>query len=175
MPVILLTAKNTEQSTLDGFTSGADDYVVKPFNANILKSRIKNILHNRELLRSLYASQVKISPKAITNNEVDEKFLTKVIQIVEENFENESFSVSLLSNEMFMSKMSLLRKIKAITGENVSDFIISMRLKKAAELLAQTNLTIGEIAENVGYNDQKYFTTSFKRFFNKTPSQYRNT
>lgn len=175
IPVLLLTARSSEESTIDGFGSGADDYIVKPFSAAVLKSRIKNVLHNREQLRQLYSTQIKIEPKEITLNAIDEKFMAKVLKIVEENISNADFSVVTLAEKTFMSRSNLFRKIKSLTGENVSDFILSMRMKKAAEMLQQSSLEITEIAYQSGFNDPKYFTTYFGKVFGKTPLQYRNS
>jgi YesN/AraC family two-component response regulator len=170
----LLTAKSSDENTIEGFNSGADDYIAKPFNASILKSRIRNILISRERLRKLFIGQLTVTPKQITLNSTDEKFMTKLLQVVEENLDNSDFSVEILADRMFMSRMNLFRKIKAITGENASDFISSMRLKKAAQLIAQTGYTFSEIAYMVGFNDPNYFSKCFKQYFGKTASEYRN-
>ncbi len=173
IPVILLTAKNSEESTIEGLNSGADEYITKPFSVNILLSRIKNILQTRENLRKLYARNIIVQPKEITVNNTDELFLEKVLKIVEENIDNPDFTVVNLASETGMSRNTLLLKLKAITGENVNDFITSMRMKRAAQLLLQTNLNVAEIAYMVGFKTPTYFTKCFKDTYEKTPSEYR--
>ena len=174
LPVILLTARNTEKSAIEGFAIGADDYITKPFSAAVLKSRIKNILQTRAMLRQIYSREIKIEPKAITLNPTDEKFMAKALAIVEKNIDNPEFSVVQLADEMIMSRTNLLRKIKVITGDHVSDFINSMRMKKAAQLLLETDLSVSEIANMVGFNYANYFGKCFQKTFGKTPSQYRS-
>ena len=175
IPVVLLTAKNTEENTIKGFDSGADDYIAKPFSAAVLKSRIKNILHTRETLRKLFSGVIKIEPKQITLNATDEKFMTKIFQIVEQNIENSEFSVVMLADSTAMTPKTLLRKIKAVTGENVNDFITSMRMKKAAQLLVSTDRNISEISYMVGFCDPEYFSKCFKNHFGKAPSHFRGS
>lgn len=124
------------------------------------------------MLRQNYSREINVEPKLITVNPTDEKFMANVLKVVEENIDNTNFSVVVFAKECNMSRNTLLLKIKAITGENVNDFISSIRMKKAAQLL-ETDLDIAEIGYKVGFTDPTYFTKCFRKYFAKTPSQYR--
>jgi signal transduction histidine kinase/ligand-binding sensor domain-containing protein/DNA-binding response OmpR family regulator len=172
IPVILLTAKAASDQIITGFQTGADDYITKPFNFEILLSRIKNLLSQRELMRKSFIKHVEINPSEITVTPLDEKLINKAIALVESNISNADFSVEELSRELGMSRVHLYKKLLSITGKTPIEFIRTIRLKRAAQLLKKSQLTISEIAYQVGFNNPKYFTKYFKSEFNVLPSQY---
>ncbi|MCG2616944.1 response regulator [Terrimonas sp. NA20] len=180
IPVILLTAKTTQNDQVTGLETGADMYLTKPFSTKILELNVRNLLAAREKLKQLFLQQVSTytvtaneHPAKITAlNSVEQEFLQKVIQIVEENMDNPDFGVDMLSRKVAMSAPVLYKKIKAVSKMSVNDFVKSLRLKKAAQLLQEKRLTVYEVAYAVGYSDRKYFSQEFKKQFGKTPSEY---
>jgi DNA-binding response OmpR family regulator/signal transduction histidine kinase/ligand-binding sensor domain-containing protein len=173
IPIVLLTAKNTEESTIEGLENGADDYISKPFNMSILKVRVNNLLQSRLLLRKKFIKEPDASVKEISPSAADERFLKKAYEIVEKHLIDTDFDVQLFSSELGMSRAQLYRKIDAVSGQSVNEFIRIVRLKKAAELLLNSDLQISEIVEKVGFNSFAYFTKSFREYFGVTPSQYK--
>lgn len=172
IPIVLLTAKSSEQHTIEGFESGADDYVAKPFSSAILKVRIKSLIDSRELLRKKFIKEPFATIKDFSPSVNDEALFQKAYAIVEKNLSNPDFEVSDFAYEIGMSRAQLYRKIHAVSGQSVKEFIRIIRLKKAAELLISSDMTISEIAYNVGFNSQSYFTTSFTEYFGINPSKY---
>ena len=172
IPIVMLTAKSSEQHTIEGFESGADDYVAKPFSSAILKVRIKNLIGSRELLRKIFMKDPFASIKDFSPSKTDEALLKKAYAIVEKNLSNADFEVNDFAFEIGMSRTQLYRKINAVAGQTVREFIRIVRLKKAAELLITSDLNITEIAYHVGFNSQSYFTTSFTEYFGLNPSKY---
>lgn len=180
IPVILLTAKTTQNDQVTGLETGADMYLTKPFSTKILELNVRNLLAAREKLKQLFLQQVSsftVRPdpepvKLTALNSVEQEFLQKVIQIVEENMDNPDFGVDMLSRKVAMSAPVLYKKIKAVSKMSVNDFVKSLRLKKAAQLLQEKQLTVYEVAYAVGYSDRKYFSQEFKKQFGKTPSEY---
>jgi signal transduction histidine kinase/ligand-binding sensor domain-containing protein/DNA-binding response OmpR family regulator len=172
IPILMLTARSSEQHIIEGFESGADDYVAKPFSSAILKVRIKNIINSRELLRKKFIKDPFAAIKDFSPSKTDEALLKKAYLIVEKNLSNPDFEVNDFAFEIGMSRTQLYRKIDAISGQSVKEFIRIIRLKKAAELLISSNMNISEIAFNVGFNSLSYFTTSFTEYFGINPSKY---
>lgn len=172
IPIILLTAKGSEEAQVSGLETGADDYIVKPFGSAVLLARINNLLASRQRLRERFARGISLEPKEITVTSADERFLQKAMDLLEENMGDYEFDVDAFTQMMPMSRSSLYRKIKALTGHSPSVFIRSMRLKRAAALLASGQLSVSEIAYQVGFLDMSYFSTCFKDQFQRTPSQY---
>ncbi|MFH1194086.1 MAG: two-component regulator propeller domain-containing protein [bacterium] len=172
IPILMLTAKSSEQHTIEGFESGADDYVAKPFSPAILKVRIKSLIESRELLRKKFIKDPFAAIKDFSPSKTDEALLKKAYAIVEQNLSNPNFGVSDFAYEIGMSRTQLYRKIDAVAGQSVKEFIRIIRLKKAAELLVTTDMNINEIAERVGFGSQSYFTTSFTEYFGINPSKY---
>jgi len=173
IPVVLLTAKSADESKIEGYETGADDYLVKPFKLDILKARIKNLLENRRLLRRSYSDNIAAEPEEFTSNAIDHELIKRIYAIVEERIADTDFNPDILARELLMSRSSLYMKIKAITGESVSIFVRNIRLKKAAEMLKQQKHSVTEIAYNVGFNQTQYFSKCFKEVFGMTPSEYR--
>lgn len=172
IPVIILTSRGSNDSKLAGLEIGADDYITKPFNANLLEARVKNLLESRKKLRERFSKEIKVNPKEITLNSSDEHFLEKAVRIVEENMMNTSLDIAFLERELNMSTMQLYRKLKSLTNFSGNEFIKNVRLKKAVQLLETESFTIAEIAYKVGFNDPSYFTRIFKKEFGKSPSEY---
>jgi len=172
IPVILLTAKAAYTHQVSGMETGADAYITKPFRMQMLELTVRNLLMARQSMRKKFAQQLTLMPKNRVIDSPDEKFLNKLMTIVENNIEDSEFDVIKLVNEIGMSQSILYRKIKALTGLNIVDFIKSTRLKQAALLLAQNKLSIADVAYAVGFNDRKYFSKEFKKQFGKSPSEY---
>jgi signal transduction histidine kinase/DNA-binding response OmpR family regulator len=174
IPVILLTARASEAHQLGGLEQGADVYLTKPFNIQLLETHLLNLLKTRQIWQQKYSQQVTLEPRHIPVNGPDQKFLTKLLAIIEDNIENEAFGVPTIAAEIGMSQPVLYKKVKALTTMSVNDFVKSIRLKKAAQLIKQQEYTIYEIAYAVGFSDSKYFSKEFSRQFGMTPSAYKN-
>jgi ligand-binding sensor domain-containing protein/signal transduction histidine kinase/CheY-like chemotaxis protein/AraC-like DNA-binding protein len=172
IPVVLLTARSTVDNWIEGFETGADDYIAKPFHFDIFKARIKNILETRRNLRKLFSQNFNIPPAEITTSHTDEVFLKKVINVVEEHFTDPDFGVEMLIDKMAVSRSLLHKKLTALIDQTAGDFITSMRLNKSIDLLKAQKGNISEIAYQVGFNDPKYFSRIFKKHFGVTPTDY---
>jgi DNA-binding response OmpR family regulator len=172
IPVILLTAMGSEEKQLEGLKAGVNDYITKPFTFEILASRIRNLLAQQELLQKRFQKQIEVNPGEVTITPVDEKFLKQALEVVEKNIDNPDFSVEDFSRDMFMNRVTLYRKILSITGKTAIEFIRSIRLKRAAQLLEKSGMSVAEIAYEVGFNNPKNFTKAFKEEFKILPSQY---
>ena len=172
IPVILLTAMGSEEKQLEGLKAGVNDYITKPFTFEILASRIRNLLAQQELLQKRFQKQIEVNPAEVTITPVDEKFLKQALEIVEKNMDNPEFSVEDFSRDMFMNRVTLYRKILSLTGKTPIEFIRSIRLKRAAQLLEKSGMSIAEIAYEVGFNNPKNFSKAFKEEFKILPSQY---
>jgi signal transduction histidine kinase/ligand-binding sensor domain-containing protein/DNA-binding response OmpR family regulator len=173
IPVLLLTAKHGEESVLEGLKCGADDYIYKPFNEEILKVKIKNVLAFRENLKLNYLNQLKIEPSNITTTSRDKDFIEKAIKVVEESISDSEFDIKTFASNMAVSPSTMLRKMKAITGESSDKFIRTLRLKRAAQLLQSSQLLVTEICYEVGFSSQKHFSATFKKQFGLSPSEYK--
>lgn len=172
IPIILLTAKSSEESLHKGLEKEADAYLLKPFNVKELLLRIKNLIGFREKLREKFKKCITVNPSDITTCSLDEIFLQKALQSVEDNMSNGDFDVELLCEAVGMSRTHLHRKLKAITNQSATEFIRSIRLKRAAQLIKQKAGSISEIAYDVGFNQVPYFTKCFKDMFGVNPSEY---
>ncbi|MFW6245918.1 MAG: hybrid sensor histidine kinase/response regulator transcription factor [Tangfeifania sp.] len=172
IPVILLTARTSDDYKLKGLEIGADDYVFKPFNATVLSARIKNLIESRKKLKQQFSRDLSLTPKDLTVTSPDEKFLTKTLEIVEKNMSDSEFNVDRMVEEIGMSRSVFYRKLKNLTGQSANDFIKIMRLKRAAQILRQNKLTISEVSYEVGFNDPQYFSKCFSKQFGITPSQF---
>ncbi len=173
IPVILLTAKTSPTDQKKGYYIGADAYITKPFNVDILELQVDNLLKTRKNLIRKFKNDLILKPKELTVNSPDETFLSKAIAIVEDNIANPDFNVSTFIDQMNTSRTVIYTKLKALTGQNLSTFIRTIRLKKAAMLLSHTKMNISQVAYEVGFNDLKYFRESFKDHFKQTPSEYK--
>lgn len=175
IPVVLLTAKAGGEDRKEGLETGADDYLIKPFEATELLVRIKNLIESRRKLREHFSREITLQPSAVAITSVDEKFLQRVMQIIETHMSDASFGVEAFSREVAMSRMQLFRKLKALTNHSPGDFIKIIRLKRAADLLSQGAGTIAEVAFLVGFNEPSYFTRCFQKEFGQTPSEFLAT
>lgn len=173
IPVILLTAKTSKESQTTGFTTGADAYITKPFDTNILEVRVHNLLATRKNLIKKFKKDLILEPKELKLISVDELFLQKAIGLVEENMFNQEFTINDFISGLGMSRSALYRKLKALTGQSITGFIRTIKLKRAAQLIVQSQLNISEIAYDLGFNDLKHFRKSFQILFKELPSQYR--
>jgi len=173
IPVLLLTAQTSQESQKEGYKTGADSYVTKPFDANILEQKVKNLLKTRQNLIKKFKKDLILKPKELEITSADEIFLQKSISLIEKNINNPEFTIQDFISEIGMSRSALYRKLKALTGQSISEFIKTIKLKRAAQLITQTKMNISEIAFELGFNDLKHFRKSFKLQFNELPSQYR--
>lgn len=172
IPLILLTARSSEQQQLEGLSTGADDYITKPFNFQLLEAKISNIINLRRNARQLFKSKIRIEAKDITVTSLDEQFMHKAFELVEKNMAVTDYSVEAMSKDMGMSRTLLYKKILALTGRPPLEFVRTLRLKRAALLLTKSQLNVSEIAFQVGFNDPKYFSKHFKNEFGVLPSKY---
>lgn len=172
IPIILLTAKNTLQSRMEGLELGADAYMDKPFSMDLLLTQATNLLNNRNNMRAYYFNSPLSSIKSMAYTKADERFLKKLNDIINEHIDNVDFDVEMIANQMNLSRPTLYRKISGLSNLTPNELIKISRLKKAAELILQGNLRIYEIAEAVGFNSQSYFSRAFSKQFNMSPSQY---
>ena len=173
IPVILLTARTPLIFKMEGFETGADDYITKPFSVALLQIRVNNLLQSRKQLRERYSKDITLQPRNIAITSADEIFLDKVLQFIDDNIMEPTLNVEQLGKEVNMSRMTLYRKIKALTNQSVIEFIRSTRLKKAAQLLLRNEHTVNEVAYMVGFSDVDYFRKWFKTEFGVTPKEYK--
>ena len=174
IPVILLTAKASGESKIEGLETGADDYIMKPFDAKELKVRIRNLIEQRKKLREHFLKEgfFNLDNKDITS--VDKKFLEKTVKIINEHLSDSSFGVELFANKIALGRATLHKKLVALVGEPPSELIKRMRLGKAAKLIEKNLGNISEIALEVGFNNPAYFSECFRKQFGVTPSQYQH-
>ena len=170
IPVILLTAKSTEDNIITGLRDGADDYITKPFNLNILKLRIEKMIkwtdnNHREFIKR------DIAPSEITVSSIDEQLITKAIQVVEDNMSNSDFSVEDFSAAVGMTRSHLYKKLMAITGKSPLEFIRIIRIKRGRSLLEQGRTNISEVAYTIGFSP-KQFSKYFKEEYGYLPSEF---
>ncbi len=172
IPVILLTAKNTLQSKIEGLELGADAYIEKPFSPEYLRVQIANLLSNRNKIKEYFANSPLVHIKSIAYSKADEEFLERLNSTIHQNLENAELDVEHLARVMNMSRPTLYRKIKEISDLTPNELINITRLKKAAELLAEGHYKIYEVAEMVGYHSQNNFGRNFLKQFGMTPTEY---
>jgi len=175
IPVILLTAKADRESKLIGLETHADDYLSKPFDMDELKLIVRNRIEERRKMRERFSREIKLEPKHISITSLDEKFITNVLAQIEEHMGDENFSIEELSIQAGYSAMHLYRKIKSLTGQTPSQFVRTIRLKRAAELLSRKSDNISQIAYQVGFSNISYFNKCFKDQFEMTPGDFLKT
>ena len=175
IPVILLTAKADHYSKLEGLEIGADDYLSKPFDEKELILRIQNILQNRKCLQEKLKLQFSTNPTEVLSPSKEEVFLRKLMKIVEDNISDPALDVEKLSSQIGLSRQQLFRKLKALINQSPNQFIRTIRLKKAAQLLKQNTANVSEIAYMTGFENLSYFTRKFKEEFKVLPSEYLHT
>lgn len=173
IPVIMLTAKAGFDDKMQGLETGVDAFLTKPFSAKELKIRIKNLIHQRELLRKRFSNATVIKPSEVSVISTDQAFLRKTLKIIEANFHDEKFSVELLADKTNMSVSQLNRKLNALIDQPAGQLIRSLRLQRAADLLKLKAGSISEICYGLGFTDQAYFSRAFKKQFGITPRDYK--
>ena len=172
IPVILLTGSSADDTRLSGIEGGADDYITKPFNSELLLARVDNILKNRNLIQSFFFDQVTLKPTATKVPAEYRIFLENCIAVIEENLDKDDFCVTKFARKMGMSHSALYQKIKLVSGQSVNNFIRSIRLRRAAVLMLREDLQVKEAAFQVGLADVKYFREQFTKLFKMSPSEY---
>lgn len=173
IPVILLTARDSEENIVEGISQGADDYITKPFNMNELKARCRGMIENRKRLSRRFAENKQIKAEHFTSNKGDQTFLNKAVEIVYQNIDNAEFDVQQFCNLTNTSKTLLYSKLKALTGQSATEFVRNIRLKEARQILLDpaNELTVSEVSYKVGFNDPLYFSRCFKKYFGTPPSE----
>ncbi len=174
IPVILLTALVSKDNELEGLAGGADDYITKPFDLAILETKIENILSIRKSLQKRYSAEIVLQPQNILISPHDERFLKKVMEIVENNIGDPDLDIERFAAEASVSRMQLYRKLSALTDMTVKEFIRDIRLKRAAQLLLQRNMNVSEIAWATGFRDVSHFRKCFRRKFGMSATEYAN-
>ena len=172
IPVILLTAKASAESKIEGLETGADDYLTKPFDSKELYVRVKNLLEQRRRLKEKFSKEIKIDAEAVTTTSLDNEFLQRALQIAEKNISDAGFDSEAFAKEMFVSRSQLHRKLLAVTGRAPGEFLRLVRLKHAAKLLLENRYSVTQIALEVGFNSPSHFTQAFRRHFNCLPSEF---
>lgn len=174
IPVVLLTARTAIEYNMEGLRLGADDYITKPFNINILISRCNNLVNNRIMLQERFSKLPQSTPQILATNPLDKELLDKAMKIIEEHMDDVDFNVDVLAREMMMARTKLFIKLKAIVGQTPADFIMTIRLKRAAILLKEhPELNISEISDRFGFSSPRQFSKSFKEMYQVVPLAYR--
>ena len=176
IPVILLTAKSRDEDQLEGLEMGADAYIMKPFNLDILRRTIVNLIHTHQMLRLKYGrnDQLEEQVDAVKMKSPDEQLLERVMKVINKNINNSDLSVNAIAEEVGISRVHLHRKMKELTGQTPHDFIRNIRLKQAANLLSSHNMNITEVMYACGFNNAASFSTIFKKFYGMSPRDYMN-
>lgn len=173
IPVILLTAKNSTEDRIECYNAGADGYISKPFELKVLDARINNFISNKKDRQKEFKKDVEINISTLEYPSLDEQFLKNAVDIIEGKLSDVDFDVNSFADSLYMSKSSLYRKIKTMTGLSPNEFIRNIRLKHACQMLIDPSIPISEVAYSVGFSDPKYFTLCFKNEFGSTPSEYQ--
>ena len=174
IPVILLTAKADMASKLEGLEFGADDYISKPFEARELQARVKNLIEQRITLREKFIRMIDIKPVEIATTSTDEKFMKRLLDVFENHVAESDFSTEDFAREVGMSRSNLHRKLQALTNQPTHEFLRTLRLKRAAQLLIKSSASVTEVAYAVGFNHLSHFTKIFRQQFGQTPSEFAN-
>lgn len=171
IPVIMLTARVEDEQQLEGLETGADDYIIKPFNPSLLKRRITNLLESREKLRTQFTSEPEKDIAKLATNKTDKGFLEKLSNAIETQMDNPNLDGDLLAKTLGMSKSSIYKKVNALANVSINIFIRNLRLRKALEILKNSDMNISEVAFRVGFSDHSYFTKCFSEYFGFPPSK----
>ena len=174
IPVVLLTARTAIEHNIEGLKIGADDYITKPFNTNLLISRCNNLVNSRRLLQEKFSKQPQAFAQMLATNPMDKEMLDRAMAIIERHLDNPDFNVNIFAREMGMARTNLFTKLKAVTGQTPNDFILSIRLKKGAVMLRNNpELNITEISDRIGFSSSRYFSKCFKEIYHVSPLAYR--
>jgi len=172
LPVILLTAKSLEEHQIEGLETGADDYIIKPFNHKILQAKIESILENRRILKEKFSSDFSFEPKEVKLPSADKEFLNKLVELMENHISDIKFNVDKMSKMMCISHANFILKVKNLTGQKPHNLLKTYRLKRAKQLLRQNEISISEVAYSVGYDNPSSFTRAFKAEFKQSPTEF---
>jgi AraC-like DNA-binding protein len=173
IPIILLTAKASEESIVQGLEARADDYITKPFSTKILMARIENLIDLRRQLQLNITREMTLQPDRISVSTIDNEFIKELKAAIKENISHPDFNVEQLARKLYMDRSTIYRKVLALTGETPTDFIRTCRLKRGAELLKRNFGTLVEVALEVGFSSASYFSKCFKKKFHQSPSTYQ--
>ncbi|TXF91766.1 response regulator [Neolewinella aurantiaca] len=173
VPVILLTARSIEPFKIGGLRAGADDYITKPFNPEELRLRVENTLTTRRRFREGFGKVMSLDPSPVQVTTLDEAFLQQALEIAEENIGNSDFKVEEFARQLAVSRALLFTKLKALTGKTPNKFLRGLRLKRAAQLLVDSDFQVSRIAAQVGFKDVRYFSKCFQQYFEATPTEFR--
>ena len=174
VPIVMLTAKGDDMDKILGLEYGADDYITKPFNTNLLISRCNNLVNSRRLLQEKFSKQPQAFAQMLATNPMDKEMLDRAMAIIERHLDNPDFNVNIFAREMGMARTNLFTKLKAVTGQTPNDFILSIRLKKGAVMLRNNpELNITEISDRIGFSSSRYFSKCFKEIYHVSPLAYR--
>lgn len=172
IPVILLTGRTSEEMEMEGLKLGADDYITKPFNVEMLRLRVKKLIEKKENRQKQFREKIDVAPSEITITSVDEEFIQKALRICEEHISDTEFSVEVLGQELSLSRTYLYKKLINITGKGPAEFIRTIRMKRAKQYLESGQMQIIEISAALGYNNPKRLTENFKTEYGISPSEY---
>jgi signal transduction histidine kinase/ligand-binding sensor domain-containing protein/DNA-binding response OmpR family regulator len=172
IPVILLTALHSKEHELKGLATGADDYITKPFDLSVLQVKVENLLSIRESLKEKYIRTVVLEPENVVLSSPDERFLKKALEVVENSISDSDLDIESFAGKVGVSRMQLYRKLHALTNMTVKEFIRSIRLKRAAQLLVQQKMNISEVAYEVGFKDLSHFRKCFRREYGMSAKEY---
>ncbi len=175
IPIIILTARTTVKNTMEGFETGADDYIAKPYDEELLKARITNLLNNRRLIREKFISDNLLNPRELAISSPDQLFLERLYKSLEPNLESNNLKAEFIAREIGMSHSVMYKKIKALTGLSYVEFIRDYRLSIAKQLIQDLGYSVSDACYKVGYSDRKYFSKMFKEKFKKNPSEFLNS
>lgn len=174
IPVVLLTARTAVEQNIEGYRIGADDYITKPFNTNLLISRCNNLVNSRILLQEKFSKQPHAFAQMLATNPIDKEILDRAMMVIEKHLDDTEFNVNVFAREMAMARTNLFTKLKAITGQTPNDFILTIRLKKGALMLRNNpELNITEISDRIGFSSSRYFSKCFKDVYRVSPLAYR--
>ena len=174
IPVVLLTARTAIEHNIEGLKIGADDYITKPFNTNLLISRCNNLVNSRRLLQEKFSKQPQTFAQMLATNPMDKEMLDRAMDIIERHLDDTDFNVNIFAREMGMARTNLFTKLKAVTGQTPNDFILNIRLKKGAVMLRNNpELNITEISDRIGFSSSRYFSKCFKEIYHVSPLAYR--
>jgi AraC-like DNA-binding protein len=172
IPFVLLTAKTTIDDQIAGIATGADVYLTKPFSMRFLLTHVNQIIESRQKLYARFSQDVYLMPGKVASNEIDQAFLQKAIDFIVANIQDPQLGVDSIADLFNLSRMQVYRKVKALTGKSVVEFIRMVRMKQALKLMDTHKYTLSEVAYQAGFNSSSYFTRCFKEEFGKTPSEY---
>lgn len=173
IPFIMLTARDSTEDRIECYNAGADGYISKPFELKVLEARISNFLQNREKRQNEFRNNPVISNNKLDMSKIDHEFIKKLVTVIETTIEDPNFDIQRLASEVNMSKSSLYRKVKLLTGLSPVEFVRNTKLKYAARLLLEPGASIVEVADKSGFSNSKYFATCFKEEFELTPTEYQ--